>query len=247
MTKGVLGSKERSGLSSTTLILLIANLLAILFFVTGDGSIMQVLWIFWAQSVIIGVVNVARITTLGSAISPSVGTQASRLGDVTVKSVLAAFFILHYGLFHLVYAIFLAVFTYGNTTFNDGPSPFTAADRAVNIWLVLLTSMIFALHHFISYKNEVRERSRHSAIANIAVVMITPYLRVVVMHIIIILGPFIAIEVGAKWLFIPFMILKTMVDLALHKRGTSHTLPNNRSSSYHLDKLVEAQHNQDIK
>src|SRR5689334_3693307 len=41
--------------------LLSANLTAIYFFVFHGGSVIQALWIYWLQSVIIGAVNVGRL------------------------------------------------------------------------------------------------------------------------------------------------------------------------------------------
>lgn len=247
MNEGADVNRKRSGFSSSTPILLIANLLTIVFFITGDSSIIQVLWIYWLQSVIIGVLNVARILSPEYEISSSAGSTNSRLAYYLVRYIFAGFFIIHYGLFNLAHAFFVYFFSRGDTLFNNGSTSFSATDRAVNIWVVIIAGLAFALHHILSYEEEKQRYHKEPRFVSMGRLMFAPYLRVAVMHITIIIGPIVALGLDARWIFVPFMILKTMVDLALHKRGTSHALPNNRSLSYHLDKIVDAQHNQDIK
>src|SRR6185369_16223191 len=121
----------------------------------------------------------------------------------------ASFFIIHYGFLNLAYAFVLFAFGRSGTLFNGGPSPFTATDRAVNIWLVLIAGAMFALHHIISYAQERQSYLRQPPAVALTRLMFAPYFRVIIMHVIIIMGPIIALEFGARWIFVPFMILKT--------------------------------------
>lgn len=209
--------------------LLAANLLTILFFVVNGGSILQVWWIYWLQSVIIGAVNVARILKLNvnpqdikinnAPVSP---VHAKLLAD-TMRILVAAFFILHYGGAHFVYFVFLLAFTFNDTfTFNGVEHQLSLGE--VSLWAILLGGLGFALHHVLSFVDEQVAVRRSPAVATASVwgAMAQPYLRVIPMHLILIIGPVISVKLGNEQLFLIFMLLKTVFDVQLYKRGTSH-------------------------
>lgn len=209
--------------------LVVANLAAIFFFVVSDASILQVIWIYWLQSVIIGAVNVVRILKLdfsrpvpqvdGAPVppAPSAGWGAF------IKVFLAGFFIMHYGGFHFAYLVFLVIFTLEDTfTFNGVEQQFSLGE--VSAVAVLLSGFAFAVHHVISFIDERMEvrRNPHAGAVSTGRAMVQPYLRILPMHLTIIMGPIISLKLGNTWVFVAFMILKTMADVRLYQIGTSH-------------------------
>lgn len=89
--------------------LLISNLLIALFTIIEKQSVLNVLWVYWFQSVIIGVFNFFKIisfkefTVDGLKMNNRLLTK-SKAAKVSV----ATFFLFHYGFFHFVYALFLS-------------------------------------------------------------------------------------------------------------------------------------------
>ena len=68
------------------------------------------MWIYWAQSVIIGAFNVVRMWTLENFSTDGLKMNDQPVDPTTAtKRYIAIFFMFHYGFFHLVYAIFLIV------------------------------------------------------------------------------------------------------------------------------------------
>ena len=160
---------------------------------------LPVLWVYWGQSVMIGVVNVIRIMCL-----KEFSTEGFTSGDKPVpetsqgKRSTAGFFAVHYGFFHLIYALFLSSGMLGGQM--SGWMPAT----------VLLNVAIFgAVYGFPLWKTHGHDlRSKRP---NLGALMFYPYLRILPMHLTIILGS--TFPQGALPLFI---LLKTGSDVALH-------------------------------
>jgi hypothetical protein len=158
-----------------------------------------VLWVYWGQSVMIGVLNVIRIlclTEFSTAGFTSNGSQVPETEKGKVNT--AVFFAIHYGFFHLVYALFLSSGVLGGKM--SGWMPAT----------VLLNVAIFA----VAYGFPMMKTHGHdlkSKRPNLGALMFYPYLRIIPMHLTIILGS--AFPLGALPLFI---LLKTGSDVGLH-------------------------------
>jgi hypothetical protein len=202
------------------LTLIAANSIAIWQFFTNGGSILEVLWIYWLQSVVIGMVNVYRIlstplTMPTQLINPGRSNSNGPVGTASllIRYALCAFFLLHYGMFHLVYAIFLF-------TFNSSDDLFSGSLRVS--WIAF-SGLVFALHHVMTLIIERRQLSQDARqTPDFMQVMKRPYRRILPMHFIIILGPFIAAWFGDATVFAVFMVLKTLADIWLFFKGTSH-------------------------
>jgi len=191
--------------------LLLANLITIIFFIISDGSIMQVLWSYWLQSLIIGVVHVVRIF-LSTELS-----KIARIGTVL-------FFVFHYGTFHMGYMVFLLAFSFNLPTTINGTVTTLSLNTGISIASVLLSGLVFGIHHLFSFW---RERQYMDSIHSPTPVVITwaaaqPYARILPMHITIIFGPILALKFGTNGIFILFMFLKTIVDLWLFRLGAGH-------------------------
>ncbi len=157
------------------------------------------MWIYWGQSVIIGVFNWRRILDL-----KQFSTENFRIGDKPVQATrqtqreVARFFLFHYGFFHLVYLVFLIVLA--------TPVPGTPV---LGIGLCILAFLIG--HGFSYWHNRQRDRERTP---NIGCVMFLPYGRIIPMHFTIIFGGFVGAESGGSLLL--FLGLKTLADVMMH-------------------------------
>lgn len=217
--------------------LLLANGFAVWQFAVSHGSILQVLWVYWFQSVVIGLVNVGRILLLpirlpgfpislqntGATIGPSRFEKIIRVGT-------AGFFAFHYGFFHLIYAIFLLSFGASHTMLYIGNTPTHMSLGAVSAGLVLLNGIVFLIHHTSTLWVESAQLKLHpEEAADIGQVMKRPYRRIIPMHLIIILGPFVSVWVNNTAVFGLFIALKILVDMSQFYKGTSH--PGNISAA----------------
>lgn len=190
--------EPRIGASMTSL--LVANLVTIGLALFEGWDLRELMIIYWSQSVIIGYFSFRRMRDLkdfstkgvrsnGRALEPTPETQRS----------MSVFFVLHYGMFHFVYLVFL---------FAEGPD--TAGS---DVLLIGLCIAAFLINHWYSYA-EHREMDAGRK-PNIGTIMFFPYARIVPMHLTIIAGG--AIAGASPFVLLLFLGLKTGADLLMHK------------------------------
>lgn len=196
---------------TSTLSLIFSNLLVIFFAIVDDISAIDVLWIYWWQSVIIGIFNFVKMITLkdfsvegfkqgGKSVLP---TRA-----VAISS--AIFFLFHYGFFHVIYAVFLGAFsTFSHSTATSSGTMF-----------LLISAATFFISYLIEFINSRKEKNNE--LPNIGQIMFAPYARIFPMHLTIILGGFIGAAGGFfstntnLAIIVLFTVIKTVVDLITH-------------------------------
>jgi hypothetical protein len=127
--------------------------------------------------------------------------------DEEIKRRTAKFFAMHYGIFHLVYLLFMLSFVgAGKLPGGLQVAPITGNDVA---WIAV-ASLIFVLTHRASFRRNI-EHDRHGR-PNIGALMFLPYARVLPMHLAIILG----LILGHAGAILLFGILKTIADVGMH-------------------------------
>lgn len=175
--------------------LLLSNIMVIILAIFQKWEISTVLWIYWIQSVIIGFFQFLRILSLKKFSTENFKINNQPVSPtIQTKTFTALFFIFHYGFFHFIYAIFLFNF------FTNQPLNFT---------YLFLGGLIFFLNHFFSYRqNKIIDEQK---LQNIGQLMFSPYVRIIPMHLIIILGALL----GQSTLII-FLLLKTLTDAIMH-------------------------------
>jgi hypothetical protein len=174
-----------------------ANATALAVALWQDWSIGSLMLIYWAQSVIIGLSYCARILAL-ERFSTENFTINDRPVEPTAatKVQVALFFVGHYGLFHAAYLVFLAV------------EPTLATRFDAWFWACVAA---FAINHAWSYRYN-RDLDRQGT-PNIGTLMMTPYLRIVPMHVMILFGHLLGATAAAVLLF---GLLKSLADIGMH-------------------------------
>lgn len=174
--------------------LVAANVLTLCIARWQHWSTTSLMLIYWSQSVVIGIANVFRMLAL-ERFSTENFTINGKPVDPTpaTKWRVAGFFALHYGIFHFVYLEFLA------TNFRH-EQPFTRG-----FWVCVAA---FALNHLWSF--HYNRQLDHQGAPNIGTLMMTPYVRIVPMHLTFIFG---GITGGSLLLF---GALKTVADVIMH-------------------------------
>lgn len=188
--------KPQSDLS--LLAVLVGNVMSIWMAVAYGWSLHQIMWIYWGQSVVIGVMNVIRMLALKEFSTKGLTSNGSPVPEtMAAKRGIAAFFTIHYGIFHAVYALFL---------WQEMPLNEVAMETMMLMAMCLAAfvgSHSFSLMH--NMQADFKQRK-----PNLGTLMFYPYLRIIPMHLTIIFG-----GLGGIGMVI-FMGLKTLADLGMH-------------------------------
>jgi len=179
--------------------ILLGNLVTLAAALANDWSVGPLLWIYWGQSVAIGIVNVIRMLRLKEFSTAGFKSNGRPVPEnATGKRATAAFFSLHYGFFHFGYFMFLASgHVGGRVAASDWPG-------------IAVGVLAFAAAHAYSlWFNDGRDFKDRKP--NLGSIMFYPYLRIIPMHVTIIVGS------GAEALALPLFIgLKTFSDVVMH-------------------------------
>ena len=159
--------------SPSFLFLLAGNIYCIWYYQNNPGAFTTVIWIYWFQSITIGLFNFLDLLTI-----KNFDAGEMRLNDQPVttsnQGCTAWFFLVHYGFFHLGYAIFIL---------KD------FGVRSVNTTVLLLGVGTFFLEAIIGF---VRQKQLERTVKfNIGSLFSFPYLRIVPMHLMILLPAFL--------------------------------------------------------
>jgi hypothetical protein len=201
--------------------IVISNLVTLTAALWQDWSVLQLMWPFWAQSLIIGwyarrrILGLVEFSTAGFRINDRPVDPT----DETRRST-ANFFALHYGGFHLGYLIFLIVMS--TAADETGRIAVTnESTRAVSLIeighvypfdFVIYAALAVGFWH--SHRASHREHvaADLERVPNIGTLMAMPYARIVPMHLTIVFG--LMLGVGAIWVFV---LLKISADIVMHK------------------------------
>jgi len=197
--------------------LIFANLVTIILAILGNWDLATVIFIYWAQSIIIGIFTVisligADTAALGADLQKPIDERGGK-EKITPRFVwfytcmLAGFFTLHYGLFHWVYLNFIVESGFFGTV--------NFADPA--IWL---SCALFFANHLYSYITYRDEGPKGAGYVNEQ--FFTPYRRIIPMHLTIIFGSIVILALGLFGItstlpvLVLFLLLKTYSDITSH-------------------------------
>ncbi len=195
--------------------LIISNL-SIIFFAVIDGiGILEILWIYWFQSVIIGIFSFIKMISLKNFSTEGLKQGNKQVPETTSAKISSAFFFLfHYGFFHVVYAIFLSTAL---------PEFFNSGSQKNSSNFILYAALIFLINYIIEFIYYLKERE---PLPNLGKMMFSPYGRIIPMHLTIILGGIVGMSGsffsldGGLTLIIFFTLLKTIIDVVSHNMAS---------------------------
>jgi hypothetical protein len=162
-------------------------------------TVFAVMVLFWAENVIIGILNVFKMLTLFKL-----------RGDLGALG-MAIFFAMHYGIFTLVHGVFVfALFSpEGSET-----SSISTLDAGFGVFAIPLLALI-ASHTLSFFVNFLWQKEYMVVTAN--ELMARPYGRVVALHVTILGGGFVVLSLGAPvYALVLLILIKIGIDLAAH-------------------------------
>ncbi len=179
--------------------LLLSNLLTIAWALLEGWRIVDVMFVYWVQSVVIGYFNYQRIMDLKKFSTKNFRIN-NRQPDPTpeTRKKVAVFFAMHYGIFHAAYLGFIL----SKETGEIGLS-------SLGIFACIVA---FVFNHRYSYRhNKERDSQR---VPNIGTIMFFPYVRIVPMHLTI--GLAASLGTDSVTALLAFLLLKTIADIIMH-------------------------------
>ncbi|QDT70329.1 hypothetical protein MalM25_32760 [Planctomycetes bacterium MalM25] len=218
--------------------LVAANVLPLLGVLFLGWRAFDVVFLYWLENVVIGVINVLKILTCwpdsermeerfaeeNSHLDEDERAQLEQLaGDglawQSSKLFFAPFFAVHYGGFCAVHGIFVCVLLGGDGPFGGMPmNPVAPALEALQRPGILLAAIALGASHLVSYFTNFLGRGEYRRATPVDL-MAKPYGRVVVLHLAIVLSGFLTVALGSPiWLLVLLVAGKTWLDLKLHQK-----------------------------
>ena len=185
--------------------LVIANVVPVVGVIWLGWDLSEIMSLYWAESGVIGAFTVFRMLTAGEPI---------RWWTALFRLFPAAFFVVHYGGFWAIHGLFvLTLFSTGAEGSVGGPL------EGVSVLLDLVppeAAALLVVSHGLSFVLNYLAGGEWRAADPISE-MGKPYGRVVVLHLVLLLGGFLLLPSGgARWALSVLVIVKTALDLGIH-------------------------------
>lgn len=200
--------KKEIPISISIVILILVNLIPILGVITMGWSPMEVLIIYWLETLIIGFLNVFKM---------AVSSPQDRTMN-WMKLFMIPFFILHFGIFVLVQGIFIilvipAVSGLGGEELSDNVVDVLVDQTVFGLWWPAL--VLFGSHLFSFFWNYIGKKEYRKV--SVDRLMFQPYSRVIMQQFIAIGGVMLAAATSSIILIVVLVIIaKTAVDVLAH-------------------------------
>ncbi len=220
---------------SSTIALVAANMIPLLGVMFWGWSTFAVVAIYWAENIVIGAINVLKMITCNpdpdevmksleskTADSQKLAMLRSQMSETSlvhhgIKLFLVPFFTVHYGFFCFVHGVFVFTLFGGDKLFSRGPGPsFSGAfDRfsQEHLWWAVIA---LAISHLVSFFTNYIGRGEYRRTI-VPMLMMSPYQRIVVLHLAILFGGFATMALGSPVIALLILVVgKTILDLRLH-------------------------------
>lgn len=211
---------------TSSLVLILANLLPIGGVVWFGWSALEVLLLYWTESVAIGVINVLRMASIESDnlfagyVAPDGEARSSALLQTAgallpmngIKAFVIPFFMIHYGMFcfgHI--SIVTSIFAVSGTT----PGSFGALPGASDTGFWIVVAAIFFSHLFSYFVNFIGKGEYRRT--GLMTLMMRPYGRIMAMHITVVVGAGLTMVLADPLpMLVVLVVMKTAIDLKMH-------------------------------
>ncbi len=166
-------------------------------------SLDSLLWVFWFQNIIIGFFHFVRMLKVENFYidDPNAELGTPRASKIAI----AIFFLLHFGIFQVVYLAFLL----SGSLHNHGPVAWRG---------VLIAVACFFVNHALSFFQNTALFTRRQDLMKL---MMVPYGRIIPMHFFAIMGGFFFAFGSARLPLLFFLFLKTIADVMSHVAQTA--------------------------
>jgi hypothetical protein len=200
--------------------LLAANCAGVALALWQRWPLVMLLWPYWCQSVVIGWFARQRMLMAEGA-RPKASVRTADVRDSPLRRIRRVdFFALHYGGFHLLYAIFLLAFTAFAVIGQVAPGALQEGGRPPGIegelhgWDPLLIAAV-AAGFWLGQREAFRTQEAADRVdpPDPASLMFLPYLRVMPMHLTLLL----ALPLAGPWAVLLFGALRTGADIAMQR------------------------------
>lgn len=172
------------------LLLLAGNLFCIWYFQQYPGGFATVVWIYLLQSIIIGIFNFIELLSVSNYDTTDFKINGQPVSEKN-KGCIAWFFLIHYGLFHFVYLVFILI---------------RFGIRHIDKIFLLIGIAAFLMESLSGFIK--RNRAVQATKPNIGSMFFLPYLRIIPMHLMILLPSFTGLQPS-----IIFLGLKMAADI----------------------------------
>jgi hypothetical protein len=210
-------------------VLILANLIPVAGVLLFDWNVLSILMLYWAESVVIGIINVLRMICCQSdnilqmlplpggqavpkEVSAALNQAMPKLSWTGIKFFLVPFFMVHYGGFCFGHLSLLLAFSSG------GPRPISAASSMLDLWqpsFWIAVAAIFCSHLYSFFTNYIGNDEYKRA--SLVVLMFRPYGRIIAMQLAIIFGAAFVMFFGSPLPMLLILIaVKIVIDLRLH-------------------------------
>jgi hypothetical protein len=212
-TTGSNTTRPRSRIASSILIL--ANLVPLAGVLWWGWDAFVLLCLYWLETAVIGFWTILRVTTLSRA----KGSLAGR--SIAASLGLAGFFTVHAGLFMAVHMAFLWALFAGTwaAKIHDARDFIRLIVIGMGLWIPL--AALFVGQGAVFVNDAVNHFAFGKALpadANTAEIMGGFYKRIVLMHVAIIGGGFVAQAIGTVAPLVVLVLLKTAIEVRLWMR-----------------------------
>jgi hypothetical protein len=191
------------------LLVLILNLVPVACVIWLHWSILMLLVVYWMENVVVGVFTAAKMVAAGAA--------KGWLGGVGALLFSVPFFVIHYGVFCLGHGLF--VLAIGGLAAGGGlplDDPFTAVIPllAPQTGPLLWTAAALAASQAASFVRWLRRGEFRATTPDVE--MAKPYGRIVVLHLTLLFGAFLAASLhDPVWVVALLGVLKTIYETAV--------------------------------
>lgn len=202
---------ESDWLRPSVIALVLANLVPVFGVVVLGWKVFPLMFLFWSENVIIGVLNVLKML----AANPE--SPAAWIGKLFV----IPFFCVHYGMFTFVHGVFV-ILLFGGGAEGHAGFPEVHAFWSQMLWKTIrenhLTWAILglAVSRLISFGTNYLANGEYKH-ADVQRLMIQPYGRVMIMHVAILCGGFLMLALHSPTIGLLLLVaLKVALDLRGH-------------------------------
>lgn len=219
--------------------LVVANAIPLLGVLFLGWNVWTILVIYWLENGIVGGYNVLKMLKAeGRGVAGGSMTMNGRPVDPSSKAALVPFFVLHYGIFWAVHGVFVLTFplfaglgdaggppftmdpTFPDLPLEPGsfpePEPTTDMTTGFSIGTVVFAVVALVISHGVSYWANYLGNGEYRRVSA-ASQMFSPYGRLVVLHITIIVGGMAVLALGSPVAAVAILVaLKILLDLGFH-------------------------------